>query len=258
MEFVKVATQDRIATVTIDRPDALNALSAQVIGELDETFRAIAADADVGVAILTGAGPKAFVAGADITELLDRDTESGRETAAFGQRMMRHIETMGKPSIAAINGFALGGGCELAMSCSIRIAAENARFGQPEVNLGVIPGYAGTQRLPRLVGKGVAMDLILTGRMIDAAEALRLGLVTQVVAPDELMEAATKTAQTLLSKGPLALRAAMHTIDKGFDMTLDEASALEVDQFAELCSTEDMKEGLRAFLEKRAAEFKGR
>ena len=258
LEHILFEKADRVATVTLSRAKVLNALNAELLGELDGVIDDIANDPDIGVAVLTGAGDKAFAAGADISELIKQDAVSGRSTAARGQRIFRKLETMGKPSIAAVNGFALGGGCELAMACTIRIASDQAKFGQPEVNLGIIPGYAGSQRLPRLVGKGVAMDLILTGRTVDAAEALRMGLVTRVVAGGELMDAAKATAETLLKKGPLALAAAMDVIDRGYDLEFDEACNLEATNFGLLCATEDMKEGLGAFLEKRKPNFKGK
>jgi enoyl-CoA hydratase len=253
-----VEKKGRIARIALNRPDVLNALNAVLIGELDMAVGDIIGDDEIGVVIVTGVGEKAFAAGADISEIAAHDAKSGRDMAARGQRVLRRLETLGKPSIAAVNGFALGGGCEIAMACSIRIASDRARFGQPEVNLGVIPGYAGTQRLSRLVGKGVAMELTLTGRIIDAAEALRIGLVNQVVPHSELKASAEAVANTLLEKGPLALRAAMDVIDQGYDMDLGAACDLEVTRFAELCATEDMKEGTRAFLEKRKANFKGK
>lgn len=257
-ENVLIEKKERVAVVTLNRPEVLNALNAQTIAALGAAFDDIAADESVGVVIVTGAGDKAFVAGADISELVKQDPLSGRATAERGQRVFRRLETLGKPSIAAVNGFALGGGCELAMACTIRVASDKAKFGQPEVNLGVIPGYAGTQRLSRLVGKGVAMDLILTGRLIDAAEALRIGLVTRVVPHAELQAAALSTAHVLLEKGPLALRMAMDVIDRGYDMGFDDASALEASSFGVLCASEDMKEGLEAFLQKRKPRFKGK
>jgi len=248
----------RVATITLNRPDVLNAINRELVGELGEAFDDVAKDDAIGVMILTGAGDKAFAAGADISELVEHDPLSGQAMAERGQRVLRRLETMGKPSIAAVNGFALGGGCEIAMACTIRIASDRAKLGQPEVNLGVIPGYAGTQRLSRLVGKGVAMDLTLTGRMVNAEEALRIGLVTQVVAHDELLAAAQSIAETLLQKGPLALRAAMDVVDRGYDLGFDDACKLEATSFGVLCASEDMKEGLSAFLEKRKADFKGR
>ena len=257
-EHVLVEKRDRIAYVTLNRPEVLNALNAAVMAELDCVFEGIAGDAEVSAMILTGAGEKAFAAGADISEINKKDALTGVAMAVNGQRILRRLETMGKPSIAAVNGFALGGGCEIAMACTIRIASEKAKFGQPEVNLGVIPGYAGTQRLCRIVGRGVAMELILTGRIIDAAEALRIGLVTQVVPPADLLPTAEKTAKTLLAKGPLALRAAIEVVNRGHDIDFDDACALEAQMFGVLCATEDMKEGTKAFLEKRQASFKGK
>lgn len=250
--------RDGIAWVTLNRPEVLNALNAKLVDELDHVFGEAAEDDAVSVLILTGAGEKAFAAGADISEINQKNAPSGVAMAEKGQRVLRRLEMMGKPSIAAVNGFALGGGCEIAMACTIRIASEKAKFGQPEVNLGIIPGYAGTQRLPRIVGRGVAMELILTGRIIDAAEALRIGLVTQVVAAGELTAAAEKVAGTLRAKGPLALKAAMELVYQGYDLDFEDACRLEAQTFGVLCATEDMKEGTRAFLEKRQANFKGR
>jgi enoyl-CoA hydratase len=249
---------DHVATVTVNREKVLNALSLATVAEMDAAFAAVERDDDVRVLIVTGAGSKSFVAGADIAEINDRDAQSGYEMAVRGQATLRRLETMGKPSIAAVNGFALGGGCELAMACTIRIAADNAKFGQPEVNLGVIPGYAGTQRLSRIVGRGIATDLILTGRVIDANEALRIGLVSQVVGQDELMDTARKTASLILQKGPVAIRAAMDSIDHGFNAGFEDGCRLEASLFGVVCGTEDMKEGTKAFLEKRKPEFKGR
>lgn len=249
---------DGIATVTINRADVLNALSAVTMRELDDVFAAAGADEQVRILILTGAGEKAFVSGADIAELSVLDPVGGRRMAEFGQSVLRRLETMGKPSIAAVNGYALGGGCELAMACTIRIASENAKIGLPEVTLGVIPGYAGTQRLPRIVGRGIAMDLILTGRAVDAQEALRLGLVSQVVPQADLMDAARKTALRILRNGPLAVRAAMQSVDHGLDVGFEHGCRMEASLFGLLCATGDMREGLKAFLEKRKADFKGR
>lgn len=257
-EHLTLVKQDQVATITLNRPKVLNALSARTIEELDAAFHDVAADGAVKVIVLTGAGEKAFAAGADIAEIAEKNAVTGLEMSENGQRVFRFLETMDKPSIAAVNGFALGGGCELAMACTIRIASENAKFGQPEVNLGVIPGYAGTQRLSRLVGKGIALDLILTGRMIDAPEAHRIGLVSQVVAPDELMDAAAKTAKSLVGKGPLALRIAREAVDRGYDMQFDDACKFEASLFGLVCGTEDMKEGCGAFLEKRKPDFKGK
>ncbi|UCG51145.1 MAG: enoyl-CoA hydratase/isomerase family protein [Candidatus Latescibacterota bacterium] len=256
-EHVLVEKRDRIVYVTLNRPEVLNALNDKLVGELGAVFDDVADDPSVGVLILTGAGEKAFAAGADIQEISGKDALSGLAMAERGQRILRRLETMPKPSIAAVNGFALGGGCEISMACAIRIASEKAKFGQPEVNLGIIPGYAGTQRLPRLVGRGVAMELILTGRIIDAAEALRIGLVTQVVPPEELMATAEKVAKALLGKGPLALRAAMDAVNHGFDVEFDDACKIEANMFGVLCATKDMKEGTEAFLKKRKPEFTG-
>jgi enoyl-CoA hydratase len=258
LEHLAIEKQDQVATVTLNRPKVLNALSARTIEELECVFFDLANNDGVQVIILTGAGEKAFAAGADIAQIAEKDAVTGLEMAEKGQRVFRFLETMDKPSIAAVNGFALGGGCELAMACTIRIASDNAKFGQPEVNLGVIPGYAGTQRLSRLVGKGIAMDLILTGRMIDAREAQRIGLASQVVSQEELMDTAKKTARSLLGKGPLALRAARDAIDQGYDMQFDNACKFEASLFGLLCATEDMKEGCQAFLEKRKPDFKGK
>jgi enoyl-CoA hydratase len=257
-EHVLLEKREGIGYVTLNRPEVLNALNGRLVDELDCLFCELADDRGISVVVITGAGEKAFAAGADISEIHKKDALGGVAMAEKGQRVLRRLETMGKPSIAAVNGFALGGGCEIAMACTIRIASEKAKFGQPEVNLGIVPGYAGTQRLPRIVGRGVAMDLILTGRIIDAAEALRIGLVTQVVAPAELMAAAEKTAKTLLGKGPLALKAAMALVNQGYDLDFDDACRLEAQTFGVLCATEDMKEGTKAFLEKRQPGFKGR
>jgi enoyl-CoA hydratase len=258
LKHVLYQAGDGVATVTINRAGVLNALSAETVRELDHAFAAAAADEAVRVLIITGAGEKAFVSGADIAELSRLDPPAGRETCTFGQSVLRRLETMGKPSIAAINGYALGGGCELAMACSIRIASDNAKIGLPEVTLGVIPGYGGTQRLPRIVGRGTALDLILTGRAVDAQEALRIGLVSQVVPQAGLMEAARKTATRILRNGPVAVRAAMESVDRGLDAGLEQGCRMEAALFGLLCATDDMHEGLGAFLEKRKADFKGK
>ena len=248
---------DGIATITINRADVLNALSAPTMRELDQAFAAAESDDAVRVLIVTGAGEKSFVSGADISELATMDPVAGARTAEFGQRVFRRLETMGKPSIAAINGYALGGGCELAMACTVRIASDNAKIGLPEVTLGVIPGYGGTQRLPRIVGRGVAMDMILTGRALDANEALRIGLVSQVVPLTDLIETARKTASRILRNGPLAIRAAMTAVDHGLDVGIEHGSRMEAKLFGLLCATDDTREGLKAFLEKRKADVKG-
>src|SRR5712672_1018740 len=245
-----------IAVLTINRPDKLNALNDQVVADLARAAAELAADAAVRGVILTGAGPKAFIAGADIGDLAKQGVMDGRARALKGQGMLEAFERMGKPVLAAVNGFALGGGCELAMACHIRIASENARFGQPEVKLGLVPGYGGTQRLPRLVGKGNALHLILTGEMIDAREAHRIGLVNQVVPAAELLAMAETTLRGILAMGPLAVRLALEAVDQRPELTLDEGLLLEANHFGLLAATEDMKEGLTAFLEKRPPRFR--
>jgi enoyl-CoA hydratase len=257
-EHLLYEIEDRIATITINRAEVLNSLSAMTIRELDDAFTVAAADDSVRVVIMTGAGEKSFVSGADIAEIAEHTPTSAVKMSERGQRAFRRLETMGKPSIAAINGYALGGGLELAMSCSIRVAAETAKLGLPEVGLGVIPGYGGTQRLPRIVGRGIANDMILTGRPVGADEALRLGLVSQVVAPEDLMKTARKMASRIMRNGPLAIRAAMQSIDHGFDNKFEDGCKLEASLFGLLCATEDMREGVGAFLGKRKAEFKGK
>ena len=247
-----------VAFVTINRPDKLNALNDQVVDELGHAAGRIATEDAIKGAILTGAGPKAFVAGADIADLAKQGPFDGKARALRGQAVLRRLETCGKPVIAAINGFALGGGCELAMACHLRIAADTAKFGQPEVKLGIAPGYGGTQRLPRLVGKGVAVQLILTGEMIDAQEAYRIGLVNKVVPAAQLLAESEKMLRGILAMGPLAVRLALEAVDQGLEMTLDEGLLLEANHFGLLAATKDMKEGLTAFLEKRQAKFEGR
>jgi len=250
--------RDGVAFVTINRPDKLNALNDQVVEELADAAERIATEPPVKGAILTGAGTKAFVAGADIGDLAKQGPFDGKARALRGQAVLRRLETCGKPVIAAINGYALGGGCELAMACHLRIASETAKFGQPEVKLGIAPGYGGTQRLPRLVGKGVALQLILSGEMIDAREAHRIGLVNAVVAPAQLLAEAERTLRGILAMGPLAVRLALEAVDRGLDMTLDDGLLLEANHFGLLAATRDMKEGLAAFLEKRPPRFEGR
>jgi len=246
-----------IARVTINRPDKLNALNGTVIAELGDAVTRIETDAAIRGAILTGAGPKAFVAGADITELAAQTPMQGKARSTLGQEVFRRLERCGKPVIAAVNGFALGGGCELAMACHIRIAADHARFGQPEVKLGIGPGYGATARLPRLVGRGRALELLLTGGMIDAAEAFRIGLVNRVVPADKLLAEAETLLRTILENGPLAIRTCVELVDAGLETTMDLALALEADHFGLLSATEDMREGTSAFLEKRKPVFKG-
>jgi enoyl-CoA hydratase len=246
-----------IARITINRPDKLNALNATVISELGDAVTRLETDAGVRGAILTGAGQKAFVAGADISELAAQGPMEGKLRSMLGQQVFRRLERCGKPVIAAVNGFALGGGCELAMACHIRIAAEHAKFGQPEVKLGIGPGYGGTARLPRLVGKGRALELLLTGEMIDAAEAFRIGLVNRVVPAGQLLSESETMLQTILGNGPLAIRACLEAVDAGLETTLDQALLLEANHFGLLTATEDMREGTKAFLEKRKPIFKG-
>jgi len=248
---------DGIARITINRPDKLNALNATVIAELDEAVGRVEREDAVKGVILTGAGPKAFVAGADIGEIAGQGAIEGKSRALAGQRMMRRLERCGKPVIAAVNGFALGGGCELAMACHLRIASEQARFGQPEVKLGIGPGYGGTVRLPRLVGRGRALELLLTGQMIDAQEAWRIGLVNRVVPAERLLSESDQLLRAILDNGPLAVRACLEAVDTGLDSSLDQALLQEANLFGLLSSTADMQEGTRAFLEKRKAEFRG-
>jgi enoyl-CoA hydratase len=246
------------AIVTIDRPKVLNALNHETIGELHDCFDNIAADSSILCVIITGGGEKSFVAGADIGELAALDALGGKALCDRGQALMAKIEKLPQPVIAAINGFALGGGCELAMACDIRIAGENARIGQPEVSLGIIPGYGGTQRLARLVGRGKAKQMILTGDHVNAAEAHRIGLVDEVFPAAELMSKVKELAQKIASKGPLAIRAAKEAINIGLDVDLESGSKLEGSLFAAICATADKAEGTKAFLEKRKAEFKGK
>ncbi|MEE9263045.1 MAG: enoyl-CoA hydratase-related protein [Vicinamibacteria bacterium] len=251
-------TRERIAFVTINRPKQLNALNDQTLDELDRHFSALDQDDDVGGVIVTGSGEKAFVAGADIKELAKETPTSGHQSTLRGQSVMSRIEKSSKPVLAAINGFALGGGMELALACHIRVAAEEAKMGLPEVKLGVIPGYGGTQRLARIVGRGRALELILTGEMIDASEAHRIGLVNRVAPRAELLGEAEAMMRKILANGPLAIRYALRAVDRGLDGSLEEGLVLESSLFGILCATEDMKEGMQAFLEKRAAKFKGK
>ena len=248
---------DGLARVTINRPDKLNALNGTVIAELGDAVTRIETDAAVRGVILTGSGQKAFVAGADIAELTAQTPMAGKARSILGQQVFRRLERCGKPVVAAVNGFALGGGCELAMACHIRIAGEHARFGQPEVKLGIGPGYGGTARLPRLVGKGRALELLLSGAMIDAAEACRIGLVNRVVPADKLLAEAETLLRTILENGPLAIRACLEAVDAGLETSLDQALLLEANHFGLLSATEDMREGTRAFLEKRKPVFRG-
>jgi enoyl-CoA hydratase len=257
-ETLQVERRDRIAFVTINRPDKLNALNAQAKSELKHLFLDIQTDAEVDVVILTGSGEKAFVAGTDIKELTELDERKGRLFSEGGQAVFNLIENLGKPVIAAVNGYALGGGSELALACHIRIASDNAKFGQPEVNLGIIPGYGGTQRLARLVGKGRAMEMILTGEQVDAHEALRIGLVNKVVALPELMKSAESMAQKIIGKGQVAVRLALMAVNATQAVSLASGQAFEAELFGRCCASEDFKEGTSAFLEKRKPAFKNK
>lgn len=250
--------RNAIGYVTINRPEKLNALNRRVMEELVACFEALRDDQEIRVVILSGSGDKAFVAGADISELTSQTAVGGKEFSQAGQRVFSLIENLGKPVIAAINGFALGGGCELAMACTLRIAAETAKFGQPEVKLGLLPGFGGSQRLPRLVGKGRAMELILTGETITALEAHRLGLVNQVVPAPELLAAAEKLARKIIANAPLAIKFALEAVNHGMEMTAAERQFLEATLFGLCCTTADMKEGTLAFLQKRPPAFKGK
>ncbi len=250
--------RDAIAWITFNRPKVLNALNRQTILELGQALDAAQGDDAVRVLILTGAGEKAFVAGADISELAKMTPITGQETSLLGQSTIRKLETMGKPSIAAINGYCLGGGCEMALACSMRVASKTAKIGQPEVTLGIMPGYGGSQRLPRLVGKGRAHEMILTGQMITAEEAWRIGLVNHVTEPGELLAACEAIARKIIAQAPLAVRYSMEAIERGLEMPQEEGLYLEASLFGLCAATEDMREGTRAFLEKRPAQFKGR
>lgn len=245
-----------ILLLTLNRPDKLNALSQDVLQALAEIFTTAKENPKVKAILITGSG-KAFCAGADISRLAECNAQTGYQFARAGQAIFKLLEDMGKPSLAAINGFAFGGGCELAISATMRIASTMAQFGQPEVKLGVIPGYGGTQRLARLIGKGRAMDLCLTGRFVNAKNALEMGLVSEVVEPENLLERGKQILKTILAMSPLAVAGVMDVINHGYDLPLDEALHLEAVHFAMVCATEDKKEGVNAFLEKRTAEFKG-
>jgi enoyl-CoA hydratase len=250
--------RDGIAFITFNRPKVLNALNRKTIEELHDVLVDAKNDAAVRVLILTGAGEKAFVAGADINELAQQTPVNGKEFSIYGQGVLHLLETMGKPSICAINGFALGGGCEVALTCSIRLASKTAKLGQPEVKLGILPGYGGSQRMARLCGKGVAHELCLTGEMITAEEAQRIGLVNHVYELAELLPAAEAMAKKIIEKAPLAVKYCMEAIERGVEMPLEEGLFLEATLFGLCCATEDMREGTRAFLEKRPANFQGK
>ncbi len=257
-ETLLLELRDGVAQLTVNRPDKLNALNGTVISELGQAAEALADDPAVKAVIITGSGSKAFVAGADISELSSQGPFDGKARARVGQAVFRNFEHMTKPVVAAVNGFALGGGCELAMACHLRIASDNAKFGQPEVKLGLLPGYGGTVRLPRLVGKGRALELLLTGGMIDAAEAHRIGLVNRVVPQEKLLEEAHALVRTILEQGPLAVRAVLEAVDAGYEMTQADALLLEANLFGLLSSSADMREGTAAFLAKRKPAFEGR
>src|SRR6202045_5000931 len=260
MNFENIFREKKISIAydTVNRPKVLNPQNMATMEELRAAFHDIKNDTSIRVAIFTGAGEKAFIAGADIAELAKHDALSGKEYTHRGQSVLDLIENLGKPVIACINGFALGGGCEIAMACTMRLASSNAKLGQPEVKLGIIPGYGGTQRLPPLVGKGVAMQLVLTGEMITAQEAYRIGLVNEVTAAAELIPRAEAIAAKIIANAPLAVQYAMEAVNKGLEMTLSEGLYLEAVLFAVCCATEDKKEGTSAFLEKRTAQFKGK
>src|SRR3990172_1190699 len=245
-KFLLIETNDKTAIITINRPEVLNALNWQTMTEIRAALETVRADENVRGIIITGAGEKSFVAGADIKELTTRDPVGAKEFSLQSQAILNYIENFPKPVIAAVNGFCLGGGCELAMACHIRVAAENAKFGQPEVNLGIIPGNGGTQRLPRLVGKGIALELILTGNMIDAQEAFRIGLVNKVSPKDALLATAQEILTTIYAKGPVAVKLSLEAVNHGMNLTLEEGVRLESNLFGLCFSTSDAKEGTQA------------
>jgi len=257
-ETIQYEVEEHIATVTLNRPEVLNALNAVMFDELETVFTGIAVDKNIRAVLVTGAGGKAFAAGADIKELARTDRASGEAMAQRAQHVFSLIESCGKPVIACIHGFALGGGCELALACTIRLAGETARLGQPEVKLGLMPGYGGAQRLPRLVGQGAAMKLLLTGEPINAPEALRIGLVDEVVPMEELMTRAWEMARSIAAAAPLAVKACMDAVRRGDDLSLHNALPLDAVAFGELCGTADKAEGTSAFLAKRKAIWSGR
>jgi enoyl-CoA hydratase len=258
LENIRSEQRDAILFLTFDRPKVLNALNQATIAELHSVFATVRTDDSIRAVIITGAGEKAFIAGADISELAQADSRNGKELAQRGQAAFTAMEECGKPVIAAINGFALGGGCELALACSLRIASENAKLGQPEVKLGLVAGYGGTQRLPRLVGKGAALQLLLTGEIISAQEALRIGLVNEVVPAERLLPRAEEIARAIAAVAPIAVRHTLEAVHHGYDEALSDGLFLEASLFGLCCATEDKAEGTRAFLEKRPAAWKGR
>ena len=249
--------EERIAVVTVNRPEVMNALNRETVAELKRAALSVRDDDGIGGMIITGMGDKAFIAGADINELAKENVLSGRDTSIRGQSTLQTFELMGKPIIAAINGYALGGGFELTLGCHIRIAAENAMMGLPEVGLGIMPGFGGTQRLPRLIGTSKALEMILTGKTISAEEAFGLGLLSKVVPEGKSLEAAKEMMKVILSKAPVSIKMCIEAVNRGMNMTLDEGLAIESDRFGILCGTDDMKEGMNAFLEKREPQFKG-
>lgn len=260
MEYANLLLEkkDAVAVLTINRPKALNALNSDTLTELSSALDEVSQDAGIKAVILTGSGSKAFVAGADISQMKDFNSLQGRRFAQLGQAVFRKIELLPQPVIAAVNGFALGGGCELSMACDIRLAAENAKFGQPEVTLGLTAGFGGTQRLPRLVGTGIAGELLFTGDIIDAQEAYRIGLVNKVYSSDTLPEEALKLARRIAERAPAAVQLSKSAIQRGINLDLDSAQAYEAEVFGLTCSTEDQKEGCSAFLEKRKPVFEGK
>ena len=258
LENIRSEQREAILFLTFDRPKVLNALNQATIAELERVFATVRTDDSIRAVIITGSGEKAFVAGADISELAQADSRNGKDLAQRGQAAFTAIEECGKPVIAAINGFALGGGCELALACTLRIASENAKLGQPEVKLGLVAGYGGTQRLPRLVGKGAALQLLLTGEIISAQEALRIGLVNEVVPAERLLPRAEEIARAIAAVAPIAVRHTLEAVHHGYDQALSDGLFLEASLFGLCCATEDKAEGTRAFLEKRPAAWKGR
>ena len=257
-ENIRLEIGEGLARITIDRPKVLNALNRATLDELAHALRAVKENEAARVLIITGAGPKAFVAGADINELAKMQPLGAKDLAFFGQQVFAQIEELGKPSIAMINGFALGGGCELALACTLRTASASARLGLPEVSLGILPGYGGTQRLARIAGPGVAREWVLTGEPYSAEEAHRVGVVNRIFAPEELEEGTLKLAHTLLSRAPVAMRLALEAVRRGINMSQQEGEIIECDMFGLASTTEDMREGMTAFLEKRPAKFQGR
>lgn len=257
-ETLLCVVDQQIATITLNRPQVLNALNTVVFNELEQLFIALEENDAVRVILITGAGEKAFAAGADLHEIVGLDVLNGEVKARRGQSVFRHIESCGKPVIALINGFALGGGCELALACTMRIASESAKLGQPEVKLGLIPGYGGTQRLPRLIGESAALKLLMTGEMIDAKEALRIGLVNEVVPAESLLARGQELARAMTSAAPVAMTACFEAVRRGSHVELEDALDLEAEIFGRMCGTEDKEEGVRAFLEKRQPTWRGR